>query len=98
VKPAVKARPPVRHEVDFWIQTGSYKSQSKAEELVALLAEKGLSGRVFSFDSKSETYYRVRIGPYANPGEADKFLAIVKQIQGLESSYVSQVSGAKNLN
>lgn len=98
MKPAVKARPPARHAVDFWIQTGSYRSQSKADELVALLAEKGLSGRVFSFDSKTDTYYRVRIGPYANPGEADKFLSIVKQIQGLESSFVSQVGGAKNLN
>ena len=98
VKTAVKARPPVRHAVDFWIQTGSYKSQSKAEELVALLADKGLSGRVFSYDTRGATYYRVRIGPYGNSGEADKFLSIVKQIQGLESSFVSQVGGAKNLN
>jgi len=96
VKAAVKPRT-VRH-VDYWIQTGSYKSQSKADELVALLADKGLSGKVFSYDSNRAVFYRVRIGPYSNAAEADKFLGIVKQIQGLESSFVSQVYGTTAVN
>ena len=87
----VKPSKPAHKEVDYWIQTGAYKSQSKAEELISTLADKGLPGKVFSYDSDSGTYYRVRIGPYTNQGEADKFLSIVKQIQGLEASYVSQV-------
>ncbi len=87
----VKPSKPAHKEVDYWIQTGAYKSQSKAEELISTLADKGLSGKVFSYDSGSGTYYRVRIGPYTNQGEADKFLSIVKQIQGLDASYVSQV-------
>jgi cell division protein FtsN len=97
VKTAVKPRQ-ARPSVDYWIQTGSYKSQSRADELVSRLADKGLPGKVFSYDSRGQTYYRVRIGPYANHGEADKFLSIVRQIQGLESSYVSQVGGLRNLN
>ena len=87
-----------RRTVDYWIQTGSYKSQTKAEELSALLSGKGLSARLFSFMSGGSTYYRVRIGPYGNKDEADKFLSIVKQIQGLESSYLSMVGAAHNLN
>lgn len=87
-----------RRSVDYWIQTGSYKSQTKAEELAALLSGKGLSARLFSYASRNVTYYRVRIGPYGNKGEADKFLSIVKQIQGLESSYLSMVGAPKNLN
>lgn len=93
---AVKPRA-VRH-VDYWIQTGSYRSQSKADELVTLLADKGLSGKVFSYDSNKAVFYRVRIGPYSNAAEADKFLGIVKQIQGLESSFVSQVYGSTAVN
>ncbi len=96
-KVAVRPRPTHR-EIDYWIQTGSYKSQSKAEELIATLADKGLAGKVFSYDARGGTFYRVRIGPYTNPGEADKFLTIVKQIQGLESSFVSQVGAPRNLN
>jgi len=91
VRTAAKPRQ-VRPGVDYWIQTGSYRSQSKADELISQLADKGLSGKVFSYDAHDGTYYRVRIGPYTNHGEADKFLSIVKQIQGLETSYVSQVA------
>jgi len=83
---------------EYWIQTGSYKSQTKAEELATLLDGKGLAGRVFSYTAGKETYFRVRIGPYANKGEVEKFLSTVKQIQGLESSYISMVGGAKRAN
>ncbi len=97
IKPPARTKPAQR-TVDYWIQTGSYKSQTKAEELAALLSGKGLSARLFSYASGSSTYYRVRIGPYGNKSEADKFLSIVKQIQGLESSYLSMVGAAHNLN
>lgn len=96
-KPPAQTRT-ARRTVDYWIQTGSYKSQTKAEELSALLSGKGLTARLFSYSSRNVTYFRVRIGPYGNKGEAEKFLSIVKQIQGLESSYLSMVGAAKNLN
>jgi cell division septation protein DedD len=80
---------------EYWIQTGAYKSQSKAEELAAQLGGKGLSGRVFSYASKTDTYYRVRVGPYANKAEAEKFLAEVKKLQGLEASFISQVQASR---
>jgi cell division septation protein DedD len=95
--PQAAARAPQKTQ-EYWIQTGSYKSQSKAEELVTVLADKGLSGRVFSAASRSDTFYRVRVGPYRNKGEAEKFLSIVKQIQGLETSYISMVKAASTLN
>ncbi len=92
-KPAVTASGP-----QYWIQTGSYQSQTRAEELSQTLAAKGLAGRVFSFAQADATWFRVRIGPYANKQEAEKFLAIVRKIQGLEASYISQVSGSRAAN
>ena len=89
-RPVAVARVP-RKMAEYWIQAGSYKSQSKAEELMKLLEGKGLASRVFSYNSKNDTFYRVRVGPYTNRGEADKFLGLVKQVQGLEASYVSMV-------
>jgi DedD protein len=91
--PASNARA-AKKTTEYWIQTGSYKSQSRAEELATLLANKGLAGRVFSYTSGKETFYRVRVGPYTNRAEAEKFLAAVKQLQGLETSFVSQVAAA----
>lgn len=84
-----------RKSTQYWIQAGAYKSQDKAEELVKLLDGKGISSRVFSYNLKSETWYRVRVGPYTNRGEAGKFLSLVKQVQGLEASYISLVSAAR---
>jgi cell division septation protein DedD len=92
-KPGATARGP-----EYWIQTGSYKSQTRAEELSATLTARGLAGRVFSYPKANETYFRVRIGPYANRQEAEKFLAIVRKIQGLEASYISQSPGTRSLN
>jgi cell division protein FtsN len=94
-KPAVAAHAP-RKTADYWIQTGSYKSQTKAEDLVALLESKGLGSRVFSYAANGDTFFRVRVGPYPNRGEADKFLTLVKQVQGLESSYISMIPAAKS--
>jgi cell division protein FtsN len=94
-RPSVHARTQ-RKAADYWIQTGSYKSQTKAEDLVALLQGKGLGSRVFSYSTNGDTFYRVRVGPYSNKGEADKFLALVKQVQGLESSYISMIPVAKS--
>jgi cell division protein FtsN len=96
--PSKPAAPASQKTIDYWIQTGSYKSQSRAEELATLLAGQGLSARVFSYAGKSATYFRVRIGPYASRGEAEKFLALVRQVQGLESSYISQVTSVKGIN
>jgi DedD protein len=98
--PAVRApvqTRPAQRGTEYWIQTGSYKSQSKAEELATLLGNKGLTGHVFSATSKSDTFYRVRIGPYMSKGEAEKFLGIVKQLEGLEASFISQVGAAQKV-
>jgi cell division protein FtsN len=84
--------------IEYWIQTGSYKSQTKAEDLAKLLSSKGLPGRVLSHSLEAETYFRVRIGPYTNKDEAGKFLSIVRQIQGLEASYISSVTGTRAVN
>ena len=97
-KPATTATTAKPSATAYWIQTGSYKSQTRAEDLSQMLTEKGLAGRVFSFSQARDTYFRVRIGPYANKQEAEKFLAIVRKIQGLEASYISQVPGTRTAN
>ena len=76
---------------EYWIQAGSYKSNTKAEELKARLVSQGVSSRILTRDIKGTTFFRVRIGPYANKPEAEKFLSWIKRIKGLKSSYISVV-------
>ncbi len=97
-KPAPRPAPRTERVVEYWIQTGSYKSQNLAEDLAHTLSQKGLGARVFSSTVGADTYFRVRIGPYANRSEAGKFLSLVKQIQGLESSYISSVTSVRTVN
>ena len=80
---------------EYWIQAGSYKERSKAELLNNTLMEKGLPGRILTKDVKGETFYRVRIGPYLNKKEAEKFLVWVKALNGLDNSYISSVAAKR---
>lgn len=81
--------------VEYWIQAGSYTSKTRAENVRGRLEENGFASRVEVKDIDGTTYYRVRIGPYRNKGEADKFLTWVKDIKDFEKSYVSKVYRTK---
>jgi cell division protein FtsN len=96
--PAARTAPDAGRGPQYWIQTGSYRSQTRAEELATMLEGKGLAGRVFSYSSGPSTFFRVRVGPYANKGEAEKFLSTVRRIQGLEASYISMMGAKGKVN
>jgi len=83
--------------VEYWIQAGSYTSKTRAERVQERLGEKGFAGRVETKEIDGTLYYRVRIGPYRNEGEADKFLTWVKDIKDFEKSYVSKVYRTKEV-
>jgi cell division protein FtsN len=71
---------------EFSIQVGAFSSRDRAEELNEVLKEKGLTGQVFFADGPQ--LYRLRIGPYTNKDEAEKFLGWVRSINGFESSMI----------
>ena len=103
-QPAVAARtvqkkPSRRIAVkEYEIQVGSYKTKDRAESVTGRLKELGLAGNIRTKDIGGQTYYRVRIGPYSNQGEAAKFLAWIRDVKGMEDSYISQVTRVKVIN
>jgi DedD protein len=52
------------------------------------LASKGITSIVENRDVEGKIFYRVRVGPYASPHEADYWLALIKTIKGFENSQV----------
>lgn len=91
VKPApVKVAKPV-NVTEFWIQTGSFKSGSTAENAKQTLVSKGFTPTIQTKSVSGTNYYRVRIGPYTSKNEAEKFLHWVKGVDGFIESYVSKV-------
>jgi len=98
VKAAAKPAPRQVRVREYWIQTGSYSSASRAEEVVQVLADKGLAAKTSTRQLDGQTHFRVRVGPYTSRAEADKFLAWIQAIKGFEASYISQVSAQRTLN
>jgi cell division protein FtsN len=75
------------------VQAASYKSLAKAEELKATLLSSGMTAAIFAASVSGESVYRVRIGPYRDKEEAERWMLVVRKIEGLESSFVTAVSG-----
>jgi DedD protein len=91
-RPVAAKRPQSVQIQEYWIQTASYTSRTRAETLSERLGQMGIAGAIKTREIDGTTYFRVRIGPYRNRDEADKFLGYIKGIQGLESSYISRVT------
>ncbi len=93
----VKPAPKEVRVTEYWIQTGSYQSRSRAELVAGKLSEQGLPGRITTRDLGGTAYFRVRIGPYLDRGEAEKFLNWIKSLEGFESSYISQLASRRTI-
>jgi DedD protein len=75
---------------DFWVQTGAFSAQVRAEDAKELLASKGITSIIENRQIDGKTWYRVRIGPYTSEKEANYWLALVKTIDGFSESQVRQ--------
>jgi DedD protein len=110
-KPAVQsaAKPAVRSAskpasgpkslsvTEYWIQAGSFSSASRAEEVSRRLEERGLAARTTTRDLNGKTHFRVRVGPYSNKAEAEKFLDWIRELKGFETSYISMVASRRSM-
>lgn len=90
--PKVAAAPKKQAVREYWIQAGSYKSRSSADNARTILSKQGISSRITIKTIGSVDYYRVRIGPYSQKAEADKFLGWVKKLHPFDTSYISMVT------
>jgi cell division protein FtsN len=96
-KPEVKPKPRAVTVREYSIQVGSFSSRDKAEEAGKLLKDKGLAGQILSREVNGAQFYRLRIGPYENKGEAEKFLTWVRGIQGFENSLIFEGYATKTV-
>jgi DedD protein len=88
VKPAASVAPPKKTYNDFWVQAGSFSTRDRADGVKKNLSDKGIAAIITNQQINDQTFYRVRIGPYTSRNEADYWLAMIKSIDGFESSQV----------
>ncbi|MDR1073300.1 MAG: SPOR domain-containing protein [Treponema sp.] len=96
-KPAAQpaAQPPASSgKYNYWIQTGSFATKPRAENVQIALKDKGISSKIESAVVKGNSVYRVRTGPYTTHNEATYWLKLIKSIdmEGLDESWIDQVS------
>ena len=97
VAPAKTVKPaaPTVTVTEYWIQVGAFKDRYQAEASAKTLEAEGLKGTLTTVTVNGATVVRVRVGPYATKDEAEKFLAWIKPVKGLESSYVTATKATR---
>ena len=88
--PAQVQAPAPRAQTNFWVQTGSFSTLTRAEGVRETLSARGISSVIENRVIDGSLYYRVRVGPYTTRNEANYWLALIRSIDGFESSQVWQ--------
>ena len=85
---AASAKPAGKTYNTYWVQTGAFSTNVRAEASRELLASKGITSIIDSSDVNGKTWYRVRVGPYMSETEANYWLALVKSMDGFSESQI----------
>lgn len=91
-KPAATKPAAATPKVQWWIQAGSYRSRTAAEDAQATLKKSSLVATIATKEVGGITYFRVRIGPYPSESEASHWLDEVRKIAGMADSFVTKVT------
>lgn len=83
---------------EYWIQLIASPNRDRVEQVRGTLADYSLGGRVTTRDIDGELYYRLRVGPYDNHEEAEKFLTWIQDIEGFENAYISEEYPLRTVN
>ena len=78
-KPASAAAQAPAPQGKWVVQAGSYGSEANAGKVVSTLTQQGFHAYISRFSKSGRTFYRVRVGPYADRAAADKAVAAVGQ-------------------
>ncbi len=76
---------------EYWIQVVSSPNRDTVEQARETLSERSLGSVIFPVEIEGRRFYRLRVGPYPDRQEADKFLVWIRDLPGFDDSYVSVV-------
>lgn len=83
---------------EFWIQVAAYADRYSAERSGRVLSDRSLNPVLFTAKTANgTTVYRVRVGPYQNRQEAEKYLTWIKEIPDFKGSFVTQATALREV-
>jgi cell division protein FtsN len=88
--PAVPTLAPVAPGgASYLLQAGAFRGQEDADSMRAKLALVGFEARIVAAEVNGTTFYRVRVGPYAQLDEMNRARSRLAE-NGIEASVVRQ--------
>ncbi len=91
ISPITKKPIPVASDAQklYWVQVFSTSNRNKAYSIKGEFEKRGITTVVVTKTINNQMYYRLRIGPYYNKSEGDKFLQWVKKIDVYKDAYLT---------
>ncbi len=86
-------KPNVFPDTKYWIQVFSTNNKDKANNIKSNLDLQGVKAIIVTKQINNSIYYRLRIGPYYNKEESNKFLQWIKRSKEYGDAYVSVEKG-----
>ena len=86
--PTPAAAPAASVSGKWLVQAGSYGTAANAEKVVTILKKQGIHASLSHFTKAGHTYYRVRVGPYAERADAEKAATAVAKAYGGKAEVV----------
>jgi cell division protein FtsN len=83
------ASPPGAERASYLLQAGAFRGQEDADGMKAKLALIGFEARIVSAEVNGVTFYRVRVGPYAQLDDMNRARSRLAE-NGIEASVVRQ--------
>jgi cell division septation protein DedD len=70
------------------VQAGSYGSEANADKVAGALQARGFHASISRFSKSGRSYFRVRVGPYADRAAAEKAATAVAKASGAKTEVV----------
>lgn len=78
----------------YWIQVFATTNRDKATQIKQDLTTRGITPTIVTKTINNTIYYKLRIGPYFNKAESNKFLSWIKSNTEFDDAYLSASSGS----
>lgn len=75
----------------YWIQIFATTNKDRALQIKKEFENQGITPSIITKTINNNVYYRLRIGPYFNKAESNKFLQWVKENASYQDAYISTI-------
>lgn len=94
IKSPISVAPPtISNNTQYWIQIFSTTNRDRANQIKKEFATQGITPSIVTKTINQTIYFRLRIGPYNNKNEGNKFLSWIRKNDNYKDAFISVANG-----